>query len=86
MSKVIMARGMYHYLKQAWKKPDAAILRERMIEWRASDAVTRVDKPLRLDRARTLGYKDKVGFDLTSARKTRRANEETQGSKGNKVN
>jgi len=24
-----MARGLYYYLKQAWKKPEKAVLRER---------------------------------------------------------
>ena len=57
-----MAKGMYHYLREAWKKPSEEMLRNRMIEWRASDAVVRVDKPLRLDRARALGYKDKKGI------------------------
>ena len=30
-----------------------------MIEWRKSEAFTKVDKPLRLDKARAIGYKDK---------------------------
>ena len=25
-----MAKGMYHQIKQAWKKPDPAVLRKRM--------------------------------------------------------
>jgi len=53
---------MYHYLREAWKKPDVKTLRERMIAWRKSPAIVKVDKPLRLDRARSLGYKDKKGF------------------------
>src|SRR3989344_8827226 len=63
-----MAKGMYHYIKQAWKKPDMKVLRERMIEWRKSDAITKVEKPLRLDRARALGYKDKKGFVVARVR------------------
>src|SRR3989344_5447746 len=63
-----MTKGMYHYIKQAWKKPDMKILRERMISWRASEAVVKVDKPLRLDRARSLGYKDKKGFVMARIR------------------
>ena len=57
-----MVKGFYHQIREAWKKPDMKILRERMIEWRNSDALTKVDKPLRLDRARALGYKAKKGF------------------------
>ena len=63
-----MAKGMYHYLRQAWKKPDTATMRERMIAWRAGGAIEVVDKPLRLDRARSLGYKAKKGFVVARVR------------------
>ncbi|MEK6827218.1 MAG: 50S ribosomal protein L15e [Nanoarchaeota archaeon] len=63
-----MAQGFYHYLKEAWKKPDVETLRKRMIEWRHSGVFTKVDKPLRLDRARALGYKDKTGFVVVRVR------------------
>ncbi len=54
-----MVKGMYHKIREAWKKPDKKTLRERMIEWRKSGVFTKVEKPLRLDRARALGYKAK---------------------------
>jgi len=38
-----MAKGMYHFLKEAWKKPDIKTLRERMIEWRRSQTIIKVD-------------------------------------------
>ncbi len=63
-----MAQGFYHYIKEAWKKPDVETLRKRMIEWRHSGVFTKVDKPLRLDRARALGYKDKKGFVVIRVR------------------
>ena len=63
-----MAHGFYHYIKEAWKKPDVETLRKRMIEWRHSGVFTKVDKPLRLDRARALGYKDKTGFIVIRVR------------------
>jgi len=63
-----MVQGLSHYLKQAWKKPDDALMRERMNVWRNSDAVVRVEKPLRLDRAHSLGYKAKVGFLILRVR------------------
>lgn len=59
---------MYHYIAQAWKRPSPDILKTRMIEWRRSDAVTSVEKPLRLDRARALGYKAKKGFVVLRVR------------------
>lgn len=63
-----MTQGLYHHLRQAWKKPDSELLRHRMIEWRKADAVTIIDKPLRLDRARALGYKAKTGFVVARVR------------------
>ena len=63
-----MTKGMYHYIQKAWKKPDTKTLRERMVEWRKSPVFTEVDKPLRLDRARALGYKDKKGFVVVRVR------------------
>ncbi len=63
-----MAKGTYYYLRNAWKKPDEATLRSRMIDWRAGNSIVKVDKPLRLDRARSLGYKAKKGFVVVRIR------------------
>jgi large subunit ribosomal protein L15e len=60
-------KGFYHYIREAWKKPDPKILRQRMTEWRRAKNFMRVDKPLRLDRARSLGYKAKKGFVIIRA-------------------
>ena len=59
---------MYHYIRESWKKPDMGVLRQRMIQWRKDNALTKLDKPLRLDRARSLGYKDKKGFFVVRVR------------------
>ena len=77
-----MAKGMYHFLKEAWKKPDMKTLRERMVEWRRSQAVTKVEKPLRLDRARVLGYKDKKGFVIARVRIKRGGHKRPRPNKG----
>lgn len=77
-----MVRGMYYYIKQAWKKPDKKILRERMISWRKSPAQVKVDKPLRLDRARNLGYKDKKGFVIIRIRLKRGGHKRSRPNKG----
>lgn len=77
-----MAKGLYHYLKQAWKKPDKTLLRQRMIEWRKSEVFTKVDKPLRLDRARALGYKDKKGFIIIRVRVKRGGHKRPRPNKG----
>jgi large subunit ribosomal protein L15e len=57
-----MVKGLAYYLRQAWKKPDPETLRQRMVEWRASDNIVKVDRPLRLDKAHALGYKAKKGI------------------------
>ena len=43
-------------------KKNAPELRAKAIGWRKETAVTRIDKPTRLDRARRLGYKAKQGI------------------------
>jgi large subunit ribosomal protein L15e len=77
-----MARGMYHYIREAWKKPDKKILRERMILWRRTEAVVRVEKPLRIDRARALGYKAKKGFVIVRVRVKRGGHKRPRPNKG----
>jgi len=77
-----MVKGLYHYLKEAWKKPDEKTLRERMIEWRKSGVFTKVDKPLRLDKARALGYKDKKGFVIIRVRIKRGGHKRPRPNKG----
>ena len=77
-----MTHGMYHYMKQAWKKPDKETLRKRMTEWRKSEVFTRVEKPLRLDKARALGYEDKKGFVIIRARIRRGGPKRRRPNKG----
>lgn len=60
---------MYRHLREAWKKPRDSyiqdLMRERVIKWRRQPTIVRIDKPTRLDRARSLGYKAKKGFVMT---------------------
>lgn len=77
-----MAKGMYQQLKQIWKKPDTGRLRELMIEWRKENAVHKVDKPFRLDRARALGYKAKKGFVMARVRVLRGGRQRARTNKG----
>ncbi|MFA5953051.1 MAG: 50S ribosomal protein L15e [Candidatus Pacearchaeota archaeon] len=75
-------KGMYSYIKDAWKKPDEKILRQRMIEWRKSGTFERVEKPLRIDRARALGYKDKKGFVIIRVKIRRGGHKRPRPNKG----
>ncbi len=77
-----MAKGMYHYIKEAWKKPDSKVLSKRMEEWRAQPTQINVEKPLRLDRARALGYKDKTGFTIIRVRVKRGGHKRPRPIKG----
>lgn len=66
-----MAKGFYKYLADAWKKPDKSyqsVNWHRLIAWRAGPSFERVEHPLRVDRARSLGYKAKQGFVVVRAR------------------
>lgn len=76
--------SLVKYLKEAWKKPDKLTLRDRMIEWRASESVVRVDNPLRLDRAHALGYKAKNGVFVVRVRVIRGGHKRTRPKKGRK--
>ena len=77
--------GITKYLREAWKKPDTKVLRERMIEWRKSDAIVKVDKPLRLDRARALGYKAKKGVVVVRVRVIRGGHKRSRPNKARRT-
>jgi len=54
-----MAKSCYGYIRDAWKSPGAsyvgALRQERLVKWRREPAVLRIERPTRLDRARSLG-------------------------------
>ena len=50
-----------------WKE-NAPELRERVVGWRKQNAVTRIDRPSRIQRARRLGYKAKQGIIVVRMR------------------
>ena len=47
---------------------DPQVQRSRLIEWRKGKTVERVERPTRLRRARTLGYKAKPGYVIARVR------------------
>ena len=51
---------------EMWKK-NSVDLRNRAILWRKQNAVTRIEKPSRLLRARRIGYKAKQGIIVVPA-------------------
>ncbi|MFH1358344.1 MAG: 50S ribosomal protein L15e [archaeon] len=77
-----MVKGLYSHLREAWKKPDIKRVRELMIDWRKDNAVKKIDRPTRLDRARSLGYKAKKGFVLARVRVIRGGRQRPRTNKG----
>ncbi len=76
------AKGMYHYLGEAWKKPDSKTLKQKMVVWRKEPVQVKVEKPLRLDKARSLGYKAKKGFIVIRVRVKRGGHKRPRPNKG----
>lgn len=79
-----MAKGIYHYIGEIWKKPNRALLQERLVKWRAGESIVKVEKPLRLDRARALGYKAKKGVVVFRVRVKRGGRKRTRHKHGRK--
>lgn len=66
-----MAESLYSRLGRTWQKPSeekAELDWTRKIAWRRSGSFVRVEHPLRLDRARALGYRAKPGYLVVRAR------------------
>ncbi len=74
--------GLTKYLREVWKKPTKEMLRDRMITWRKSKVIERVKKPLRIDRARSLGYKAKKGVFVVRIRIQRGGHRRQRPHKG----
>ena len=53
--------GLYKYLRQTWKNP-TLLVRQKLIKFRKEPSILKIDRPTRLDRARSLGYRAKQGI------------------------
>jgi len=77
--------GYVKYLKKLWKSPEYdKIVKERLISWRNEPVILRIEKPTRLDRAHSLGYKAKQGFVLARVRIGKGSNKRESHSGGRK--
>ncbi len=66
-----MSKSMYDHVGDVWKKPDTSYQsaqKNRLIQWRREENFLRVERPLRIDRARSLGYKAKQGYVVVRSR------------------
>ncbi len=81
-----MAKSMYHYIAEAWKRPydgeHGELMRQRLMEWRRQPSIVRVDRPTRLDRARELGYKAKQGVIVVRVRVRKGGRRKPRPNKG----
>ena len=63
--------GMYEYIRDAWKRPKDSlgdIWYQRLVDWRQEPPTIRIERPTRLDRARSLGYRAKPGIFVVRQR------------------
>ena len=63
--------GYLKYLRDLWKKPKQNLgddYRKRLVSLRKEPATIRIDKPTRIDRARSLGYRAKQGVIVVRQR------------------
>ena len=64
--------NLYGKIAETWKNPKKSEIllfqRERMIDWRKGNSIERLEHPTRLDRARSLGYKAKIGYIVVRSR------------------
>ncbi len=74
---------MYHYIREAWKNPSESEERQkRLIEWRKDPVIKVIERPTRLDRARSLGYKAKKGYVIARVRLNRGGRTRPRRKKG----
>ncbi len=80
-----MVNGLSYYLRQNFANTESEVEKTRLILWRAGESIEKVEKPLRLDRARALGYKAKNGIVVLRVRIRRGGRKrERMGVKGRK--
>ncbi len=76
--------GLYKYLRETWNKDPQALLRSRLIGWRREPTVLRIERPTRIDRARSIGYKAKKGFLIVRVRLLRGGRRRPKQTSGRK--
>lgn len=77
--------GLYKYIRDFWRtdsEESRALMRERLIMWRREPRTFRINRPTRLDRARSLGYKAIQGVIVVRQRLLRGGRQKPQQKKG----
>lgn len=63
--------GYLKYVKELWQQPkknQGKAYQERIIAWRKEPVTARIERPTRIDRARSVGYKAKQGIIVVRQR------------------
>ncbi len=80
--------NLYKYIRDAWKNPSDSYVKELMQEraplWRKESTIQRIDRPTRIDKARSLGYKAKKGYIVVRTRVRRGGRRKTRFTAGRK--
>ena len=74
--------GAYKYISKLFREHNRSLFKERLIAWRRSDAIERVEDPINIAKARALGYKAKKGYMITRVRVLRGGRQRPQIKKG----
>jgi len=79
--------GYYKYIRELWKNPKKTFGREYtnlLVKLRKEPSVHRLERPSRIDRARTLGYKAKQGFVVVRVKIRKGGRKRERPSRGRK--
>ncbi|MBR9676221.1 50S ribosomal protein L15e [Candidatus Woesearchaeota archaeon] len=78
--------GLYQKVRELWKQPKKNMgeaYKEKLISWRRQPTTVKVERPTRIDRARSVGYKAKQGIIVVRQRviKSKRMREKFSGGR-----
>ncbi|TFF86593.1 50S ribosomal protein L15e, partial [Candidatus Thorarchaeota archaeon] len=82
-----MSHLAYKYIQQTWideQKERSELVRNRLIVWRKQGSIVRLEKPTRIARARSLGYKAKQGYVVVRIKTGRGPREKPRPRMGRK--
>tara|TARA_Y100000310_G_C20578700_1_gene761845 strand:+ start:661 stop:1236 length:576 start_codon:yes stop_codon:yes gene_type:complete len=77
--------SLYKQVRELWKKPKenlGDLWKERLIAWRRENSTVKLERPTRIDRARSLGYKAKQGIIIVRQRVLRGGHKRPMIKKG----
>ena len=87
-SQKVRNMGLYKYLQNLWKKPlqnNKENYKSLLIQLRKEPASVKLEKPTRIDRARSLGYKAKEGIFIVRQRVQKGAHKRPKIRKGRRT-